>query len=299
MIKLRPYQEKLIIDARKSINSGKKRVCCVLGCGGGKSIVQGTIAKNVTDKQGSVLFLVHRKELCEQIRNTFELCGVDFNYCNVQMVQTVTRRIDKLNEPKLIIVDECHHLLSNSYMRIIEAFPKAILTGFTATPVRMCEGGLGKVFEQLIESVSTKWLIENHYLSPYKYYGVTLADTSKLHTKNGDYDKHEVEALMNQGYIFGNVVENWQKLSKDKKTIIYCSSINTSKATVQAFNDAGINAKHLDGTTPKAEREKAVSDFRKGVIKVLSNVDLFGEGLDIPSVETVCLCRPTKSLSLH
>lgn len=299
MIKLRPYQEKLIIDARKSINSGKKRVCCVLGCGGGKSIVQGTIAKNVTDKQGSVLFLVHRKELCEQIRNTFELCGVDFNYCNVQMVQTATRRINKLDEPKLIIVDECHHLLSNSYMRIIEAFPKAILTGFTATPVRMCEGGLGKVFEQLIESVSTKWLIENHYLSPYKYYGVTLADTSKLHTKNGDYDKHEVEALMNQGYIFGNVVENWLKLSKDKKTIIYCSSINTSKATVQAFNDAGINAKHLDGTTPKAEREKAVSDFRKGVIKVLSNVDLFGEGLDIPSVETVCLCRPTKSLSLH
>lgn len=265
----------------------------------GKSVIQGNIARMTTDKGNRVLFLVHRRELCQQITNTFELCGVNFSLCDVSMVQTVARNLAKTKTPAIIITDEGHHGMSNSYLKIYNYFPNAIRLFFTATPIRLDGAGLKNICEQLIESVSTKWLIENHYLSPYKYYGVTLADTSKLHTKNGDYDKHEVETLMNQGYIFGNVVENWLKLSKDKKTIIYCSSINTSKATVEAFVKAGINAKHLDGTTPKTEREKAVSDFRKGVIKVLSNVDLFGEGLDIPSVETVCLCRPTKSLSLH
>ena len=299
MIELRPYQQDVINRARESIMRGKKRIALVLGCGAGKSVIASNIARMATDRHNNVIFIVHRKELCQQIEKTFHDNGVNFDYCSINMVQTLTRRINKTAEPKLIIIDECHHLLSNSYTRILDAFPNATVIGLTATPIRMNEGGLGKVIEELIEGVSTKWLIENHYLSPYKYYGVTLADTSKLHTRNGDYDKREVEELMNQGYIFGNVVENWLKLSKDKKTIVYCSSINTSKATVEAFIKAGINAKHLDGTTPKTEREKAVSDFRKGVIKVLSNVDLFGEGLDIPSVETVCLCRPTKSLSLH
>ena len=245
------------------------------------------------------MFIVHRKELCQQITNTFNKNDVDFDYCTVNMVQTATRRLNKIAEPKLIIVDESHHVLSKSYMNILDAYPDAVVVGVTATPTRLSEGGLGKVFQELIIGPTTKWLIENKYLSPYKYYGVTLADTSKLHTKNGDFDKNEVEQLMSQGYIFGNVVENWKKLANGKKTIVYCSSINTSKETVQAFRQAGVKAEHLDGTTPKQERERVIDDFRKGVIDVLANVDLFGEGLDIPSVECVCLCRPTKSLSLH
>lgn len=299
MISLRPYQQDLINDIRSALTSGYHSVCAVLGCGGGKSVIQGSIAAMATAKNNRVLFLVHRKELCQQITGTFSACGVDFKYCDVMMVQTASRRISRLTEPALIIVDEAHHILSNSYTRILERFPAAVVLGFTATPQRMNEGGLGAVFQQLIESVSTEWLIQNHYLAPYKYYGVQLADASKLHTKQGDYDRQEVEELMNRSAIFGSAVENWQKYAKNKKTIVYCSSIITSKNTVQAFRNAGIAAAHLDGATPKQERDRVVNNFRAGKILVLSNVDLFGEGFDVPDCEAVVLLRPTKSLTLH
>lgn len=265
----------------------------------GKSVIQASIAEMAGKRGNHVLFLVHRKELCEQIYNTFNSCGVDFNLCQIGMVQTVCRRLEKTKKPALIFIDECHHTLSASYLKIIEYFPESIVLGFTATPIRLNEGGLGKVFQDLVAGVSTKWLIDNHYLAPYKYYGVTLADTTKLHTKNGDFDKAEVEKLMNQGYIFGNVVDNWIKYVNGKQTIIYCSSIATSKATEESFNTRGISCMHLDGTTPQKERERIVEAFRKGEITCLTNVDLFGEGFDVQGCEACCLCRPTKSLSLH
>ena len=298
-IKLRPYQEDFVNALRRSFASGNKRIIGTIGCGAGKSVIASYISKSCTDKSNNVLFVVHRKELCEQIANTFIKGGVDMELCHIGMVQTECRRLSKLATPKLIIVDEGHHSLANSYRSIIEHFDDALVLSLTATPVRLSGEGFKQLYSDIVTGVSTKWLIENKYLSPYKYYGVTLADTTKLHTKNGDFDKNEVEQLMSQGYIFGNVVENWKKLANGKKTIVYCSSINTSKETVQAFRQAGIKAEHLDGTTPKSIREKIVEDFRKGVVDVLANVDLFGEGLDIPSVECVCLCRPTKSLSLH
>ena len=298
-MELREYQNDLINNIRNEIIKEKRTICAVLGCGGGKSVIQGKIAQSATQKKNEVLFIVHRKELCRQIENTFRKCGVDFDYCTVGMVQTLCRRVTKLKEPKLILVDECHHILSNSYRKIIDSFPNAVVVGFTATPVRMNEGGLGDVFESLIESVSTKWLIENHYLAPYKYYGVDLADTRNLHTKNGEFIPDEVEHLMARSVIYGSTVENWRKFADGSQTIVYCSSINTSKETAQAFQEAGITAAHLDGTTGKAERDRTVADFRSGKIKVLCNVDLFGEGFDVPDCEAVVLLRPTRSLALH
>ena len=299
MVELRTYQTELINNIRNEIIKEKRTICAVLGCGGGKSVIEGMIAQSATKKNNRVLFIVHRQELCQQIESTFTMCGVDFQYCHIGMVQTLCRRIGKIDEPKLIIVDECHHILSTSYRKIIDSFPNAVVVGFTATPVRMNEGGLGAVFQSLIQSVSTKWLIENHFLAPYRYFGVTLADTKHLHTKNGDFDKTEVESLMARTVIYGNTVKNWQEYANDRQTIVYCSSIKTSQETTQAFLDAGITAAHLDGTTNKTEREQTVAAFREGKIKVLCNVDLFGEGFDVPDCEAVVLLRPTQSLTLH
>lgn len=299
MIPLRPYQQELVDNIRGAIAQGRHSVCAVLGCGGGKSVIQGNIAAAATARGNRVLFIVHRKELCQQITNTFLACGVDFSLCTVGMVQTVCRRLNKTPEPRLILVDEAHHILSQSYLSILQHFPGAVVLGFTATPQRMNEGGLGAVFEELIESVSTEWLIQNHYLAPYKYYGVQLADASKLHTKHGDFDKAEVEQLMNKQAIFGSAVDNWLNIAKGKQTIVYCSSIATSEGTAAAFRERGIKATHLDGTTPPAARQAAVEGFRKGEVTVLCNVDLFGEGFDVPDCECVVLMRPTKSLTLH
>lgn len=298
-MELRPYQRDLVDNIRTAINRGNQRVCAVLGCGGGKSVIIATIARASTDNGARVLFLVHRRELVEQIKRTMHRQGVDPDLCSVMMVQTASRRLRNLAPPVLIIVDEAHHILSRTYQKIIEYFPKALVVGFTATPQRMGEGGLGKVFQQLITSVSTKWLIDNHYLAPYHLYSAPLADPKGLHTRNGDYAPEEVAELMEKGAIFGDTVKNWKHYADGKKTIVYCASIKSSKGTAAAFQAAGIPAEHLDGQTPAALRQKIVEDFRAGRVLVLCNVDLFGEGFDVPDCEAVCLLRPTKSLTLY
>ncbi len=298
-IELREYQKELINNIRKSIINGNRSIVAVLGCGGGKSVIQAEIARSATAKGNRVLFLVHRKELCEQITDTFIRQGVDMQLCSVSMVQTVSRHLDNIPEPILIINDEAHHSTANTYRRIYDNFPDAICLGFTATPIRLNHGGLGEVYQDLITSVSTRWLIDNHYLAPYKYYSVKLADTSGLHIKSGEYKADEVACLMQNKEIYGETVTQWERLAKGRKTIVYCASVEASKMTAMEFSSAGYTSYSLDGMTPENEREDVMRRFRNGEIRVLCNCDLFGEGLDVPDCECVVLLRPTQSLTLY
>ena len=298
-MKLREYQAELIGRIRLSIKHGHKSIVSVLGCGGGKSVIQAEIARSATDKGNRVLFLVHRKELCEQITNTFTAQGVDMELCSVSMVQTVSRHIEKIQAPKIIITDEAHHSTANTYKKIYEAFPDALRLGFTATPCRLNAGGLGEVYEDLITSVSTQWLIENHYLSPYKYYSVKLADTSGLHIKAGDYKADEVAELMQNSEIYGETVKQWEKLAKGKKTIAYCASVEAAEETAEQFRLAGYSAASLSGNAAKEQRAQVMQDFRDSKIMILTNCELFGEGLDVPDCECTVLLRPTQSLTLY
>ena len=298
-IKLREYQSDLIDDIREAIIEGHMAIVAVLGCGGGKSVIQAEIARMATNKGNRVLFLVHRKELCEQITRTFTAQGVDMELCSVSMVQTVSRHIDRIKPPKVIITDEAHHSTANTYMKIYNAFPDALRLGFTATPCRLGSGGLGEVYGKLITSVSTKWLIDNHFLSPYKYYSVKLADTSGLHVKAGEYKADEIAELMQSKEIYGETVKQWERLAKNKKTIVYCASVEASEMTADEFRTAGYTSYSLDGKTDKKVRESVMERFRNGEITVLCNCDLFGEGLDVPDCECTVLLRPTQSLTLY
>lgn len=270
----------------------------VLGCGGGKSIIQGSIAKSSTDKDNRVLFLVHRKELCQQIANTFSSLGVDMELCDVSMVQTVSRRLGKLPDYDLIITDEAHHSTARTYTKIYDYYSNVTRLGFTATPCRLNKGGLGDVYSDLITSVSTQWLIENHYLAPYKYYSVKLADTSNLHTVAGEFVQSEVAELMQNSEIYGDTVKQWKRLAEGKKTIVYCASVEAAKKTAERFSAEGYNSIAIDGKTPQSEREAAMRAFREGKVRILCNCELFGEGLDVPDCECVVLLRPTQSLTL-
>lgn len=297
-IELRPYQSELIDNIRASVRGGNKSVVAVLGCGGGKSVIQGSIAKSSTDRENRVLFLVHRKELCQQIANTFNSLGVDMSLCDVSMVQTVSRRLGNLPDYDLIITDEAHHSTAKTYTKIYDYYSHVTRLGFTATPIRLNKGGLGEVYSDLITSVSTKWLIENHYLAPYKYYSVKLADTSGLHTVAGEFKQDEVAELMQNSEIYGDTVKQWKRLAEGKKTIVYCASVEAAKMTAERFSAEGYRSIAIDGKTPQGERDEAMRAFREGEVRILCNCELFGEGLDVPDCECVVLLRPTQSLTL-
>ncbi len=296
---LREYQTDIINDVRTAYKEGKRAPCIVLPCGGGKSVIVAEIAKKTTAKGNRVLFIVHRKELCDQIRKTFSDWGVNMSLCTIEMVQTICRRVSKIMPPALIITDENHHSKASSYKKIYDAFPQARRVGVTATPIRLDGSGLSDVNDVLVVGVDAQWLIKNHYLAPYDYYAPSAADLTDVKTTRGEFDSRDTERVMLKKAIFGDVIENYQKLADGKQAICYCTTINHSLAMERAFNAAGIDARHIDGNTPKAERNKIIDLFRNGQIDILCNVDLISEGFDVPDCECAILLRPTKSLTLY
>lgn len=298
-MQLRPYQISLINDVREAYLQGSKSPCIVSPCGSGKSVMVAEIAKKTASKKNRVLFLVHRKELADQIAETFAWWGVDMHYVEIGMIQTVVRRLHKTMEPTLIITDENHHALANSYKKIYKHFSEARLVGFTATPVRLNGGGLGEVNDKLIIGPTVKELIEWKNLSPFKYYAPEIIDTSMLKVRRGEFVSSDVEDLFSNKAIWGDVVKHYKKLSHGKQAICYCSSVRQSKKMAAEFLNNDIAAKHIDGDTPKTERAQTIEEFRQGKVLVLCNVDLVGEGFDVPDCTTSILLRPTQSLALY
>ncbi len=296
---LRPYQTALVQKVHDNFRRGVKWACIVLPCGGGKSVIVAEIARRTTQKLNRVLFLVHRIELCEQIERTFRAWGVDMDFCQIMMVQTACRRLKKIPRPVLIITDETHHSKSNSYRKIYDFFPDAYRVGVTATPVRLDGSGLGDVYDTLIEGVSAKWLIENNFLSPYTYYAPTVADLNGIKIQRGEFETKSAENALFNRTVFGNVISHYRKLADGRQAICYCVSVKHSSAMADEFQTNGISAVHIDGTTPKAERQRIIEDFRNGRIKILCNVDLISEGFDVPDCECAILLRPTQSLTLY
>ena len=298
MFILRNYQKKLIGDLKQSLLSGNKNVVVQSPAGSGKTVTMAAIAKGATDKQNNVLFIVHRREIVEQVKSTFKAYGVDMKLCYVGMVQTVTRRLEKLDKPQLILVDECHHALAKSYTRIFDYFKQANVVGFTATPIRLSGQGLSKVFDDLILGPQIDWLIDNNFLAPYEYYSVKLIDDKKLKKNStGDFSSKSMDSA-SKNIIYGDVIKTYKRVASNTKTIIYTHNVESSIKVAKEFNNAGFKALQVDGKTPKDKRKQVMDDFRNGKVTILVNAELYGEGVDVPDCQTVIMLRPTESLSL-
>lgn len=297
---LYPYQEKIVNEVREAYREGLKAPCVVSPCGSGKSVVIAHIAKQATDKGNRVLFLVHRKELKDQITATFKRSGVDMELATVGMVQTIVRRLDRTDPPALIITDENHHALAKTYRKIYDYFEDVPRLGFTATPVRLNGAGLGEVNDKLVMGPSVEWLIKNNYLSPYRYFAPPSVDLSHLKKRRGEFTSKSIDDAFKKDarIIYGDAVKHYERLAESEQAICYCHSVEASLAAKAAFNAAGIPAAHIDAKTAKAVRDKIIGDFRDQKIRVLCNVDLIGEGFDVPDCSTVIMLRPTASLSL-
>src|SRR5699024_2713478 len=293
------YQQTLLERTRQSYRDGYKAPCVVAPCGAGKSVIISEIARLTTLKNNHILFLVHRRELIDQIRGTFIANEVNLDYVEFGMVQTIVRRLDKTKKPSLIIVDENHHSLAKSYRKIFDYFSDVPLLGFTATPIRLNGSGLGDVNDVLIEEVDAKWLIDNNFLSPYKYYAPKLIDTSTLKLNSmREFSSTSTDEAMDK-VIYGDVIKHYKELADGEQAIAYCHNVEASKQTANEFNQVGIQAAHIDGTTPKSKLYEIISKFREGEIKLLSLVVIIGEGFDVPDCSSVIMLRPTQSLSLY
>jgi len=286
-------------QTRQELAKGNKSVLIVSPAGSGKSIVIGEIARLTTEKGGHVLFLVHRKELVDQITETFQESDVDLNHTTIMTVGRVVRRLDTIPKPTLIITDETHHSLAKTYQKIYDYFPNVAKLGFTATPWRLSGEGFNKTYDVMVEGKQVQWLIDNSYLADFDYYAPKLINNNELKkSSTGDFSNDSITKSL-ENKAFGDCVKHYQKLADGKQAILYAHSVPASKELAKQFILNGISAVHADAKTPKAERDKIMSDFKAGNIKILCNVDLISEGFNVPECGVVILMRPTASLVLY
>lgn len=298
MFKLRSYQQETIDKVYQSMRSGHRRIVVQQPPRTGKTVIMAEIARKTTAKGNRVMFIIHRKEVLEQAIETFKLQGVDMNLTTMGMVQTLTRRINQLDKPQLILVDEAHHALAKSYLNILDAFPNAYVLYFTATPIRTGHDQLDQIADDIVTGKSIGWLTKHHFLAPFHYYGLGDIDRSKLRKSNGDYSSESMDQAISHE-IYGHIVEQYQRLAKGKQAVVYCHSIESAKKITQQFEQAGITAAEVDGNTEVALRDELVQQFRDQKLTILVNVNLFTEGVDLPNVDCVIMARPTSSLALY
>ena len=258
------------------------------------------IARRTTLKKNRVLFLVHRREILDQTITTFKKQKVDLNLTTLGMVQTLTRHIENIPEPRLIIVDEGHRALAKSYQRILKQFPKAIVLLFTATPHRTGRTQLDQIADDIIVGQSIHELTDKGFLAPFRYFQPPDDFDSKLLKRNstGDYTAESMQQAMSTK-IFGHIVKQYKRIADGMQAVVYTYSIDSAVEIARKFNSEGISAIEVDGTTSKEKRDLAVRKFREQEIKILVNVNLFTEGVDLPNVDCVIMARPTASLALY
>lgn len=299
MYKLYDYQQTAVKEARHQLLLKNKGVLIVMPPGSGKSVVIAEIARLTTLRKNRILFFVHRKELVNQIKDSFIEQDVDLHYCTILTVGKVANRLNILAKPDLIIVDESQHSRAKTYRKIFDYYSDVPRLGFTGSPWRLSGKGFKDIYSAMVQGPTAKWLIEHHKLAPFTVYGYQLGDKKVLkHSSTGDYTKQSMDDFTHS-IIHGDIVKSWLKFAKDRKTIVYCHSTSFSKEVAQTFRDAGINAVHADAKTPQTKRDKIMKAFKNGEIKVLCNVDLVSEGFNVPDCSCVVLLRPTESLVIY
>lgn len=215
----------------------------------------------------------------------------------------------------LWVMDEAHHVLAgNKWGKVCEMFPTAKGLGVTATPCRADGKGLGRkasgVFDVLIEGPTMRDLINRGFLCDYFrpdgkiailcVPGVKREDFRDAVSKaTGDFVLSKVREFIDTPQILGDVVSTYTKHAAGRRAIVFACDVQHAGHLAAAFNSAGVRAEAVDANTPSQIRRDIIKQFRDGRILVLVNVDLFGEGFDVPACDYVAFARPTESYSLY
>lgn len=314
---LRSYQQNAVTGLKRSISAGNKRPVLVCPTGGGKTHIACAVVQGAVEKGNEVLFLAPRRELIYQAHERLQEFGVDAGiimagemrspYSRVQVASFDTlhargMRTERMLMPDadVVIVDEAHLSIAQTRKDIIGHYhDKAIVIGLTATPARGDGRGLGEIYDDLVETVTMRQLVDEGFLVPTRYFAPSKPDLEGVKIRMGDYTVKGLNEKMDQPKLVGDIVENWCRIAGDKRTVVFCVTRAHSRHVCEEFNRIRVKAEHLDGETPLDERKEILDRVRSGETQVLSNVYVATFGLDIPELECCVLARPTKNITLY
>lgn len=331
---LRDYQQELVEKRERAHAEGAKNVLMQSPCRSGKTVTFTSLSVN--DPNPSCC-IVHRQELIAQISETHARLRVPhniiapqpvINFCIDKQIREVGRSyydptapavvagVDTLirrheigdrwcNSVKRFTIDEAHHVLQgNKWGKACALFPNALGLGVTATPIRGDGKSLhseqGGVFDVLIQGIDMRTLIERGAIRDYRIIAPksSIDETELKLGSTGDFTDKSVRKAAHQSEIVGDTVSTYMQHTPGRQAIAFCVDVSQAKELAEKFQAAGVKAVALDGNTPDALRQRTMDQFQTGQIQVLTNCDLFSEGLDLPGVDVCIMCRPTMSFGM-
>lgn len=308
MIQDRAYQVEAEQEIIQKYKDGVRSLVLVIGCGGGKTNVTCSIIEKALKKKKRVMFIAHRRELISNCQDRLTQYGIKAdvilggkkrnvaNPVQIASIQSLVRQ--DLPEASIVFVDECHTALSTSYIDVLNRYKASgsLIVGLTATPFRTDKRVLGEVFDDYVLPITNEELVSRGFVLPTKVYGAGNISSKNFKIKLGEFDKGDLQKAFDVNNVYTNLIENYKRLAGGLSTIVFCNSVEHSIKTAQCFNDNGYKAVHIDGETPKEERDEAIRQYASGETLVLCNYGLLAEGFDVPKTRCVIMNCATTSL---
>ena len=296
-------------------SEGAKRALVFAATGVGKTYLAAFDSVNYE----KVLFVAHREEIIRQAANSFKNVRNSDNYgfftgnekCTDKPVifasvaslgkdTYLNERYFKPDYFDYIVIDEFHHAVNEQYRKIVDYFKPQFLLGLTATPERMDGRNIYEICDYNVSyEVSLKEAINKGILVPFHYYGICdIIDYSNINIVNGLYDKKELNEVYIKNTERYDMIYKYYMKYGSKRALGFCCTREHAEAMAEDFCKRGIPSvavySNSDGEFSE-DRKTAINRLIKGDIRVIFSVDMFNEGVDIPSVDMVMFLRPTES----
>jgi len=292
-VSLRAYQQLAIERLRASVQAGHRAVVLVLPTGGGKTRVGATIIRAHIALGGRVLFLAHRRELIGQSAVHLRAEGLDQLRViqaggeigphdapvTVASIQTLTMPgwMRRLPPATMVVIDECHHTMAETWARLATSYASALIIGLTATPQRSDGKPLGDIFTDLVVAASMQELIDEGHLVPCEVF----APPKRTHALASD----PADAYLEYG--------------RGRPGVVFCSTVAHAISVAESMTAAGVPAAHVDGKMAPRDRADRLARLARGELRVVTNVMVLTEGWDFPGVEVCILARSCEHASLY
>lgn len=309
---LRPYQHDDATTSLAWLQRGRDPLYA-LPTGGGKTVTFTHITRIVRESAGwRVLILVHRRELLRQASKALAALGIAHGLiapghhpssAPVHVASIDTLRVRDMGswlaKIDLVIIDEAHHVASDSWSGLLDRMPQARKFGVTATPFRLDGKGLGSAFNEVVRGPSMKRLITGGFLVQPVVRAPITVDLSGAKRRFGDFALKDIIAAVDTPETTQAAVTSYGRWMPGRPTMVFCASVEHSQRVRDAFAAAGWRSAHVDGDMSDKDRDAAILGLADGQVQILTSCELVSEGVDLPAVAGGILLRPTASTSLY
>lgn len=318
---LYPFQERLLEEIDLAREQGYHRNLLVAATGTGKTVMAALDYQRLSKRlpRTRLLFVAHREEILTQSRNTFahalrdasfgELWvggrrPTEFNHVFASIQSLNATGVDSIppHHFDVVIVDEFHHAAAASYQALLNHLKPVELLGLTATPERSDGLPVLHWFDNRIAAELRLWdAIDQHRLTPFAYFGIAdELDLREIPWRRGrGYDESALTNVITSTDVWARyVLKHFADQFGDPpevRALGFCVGVDHARYMARVFNQHGVPAVAITSDTKEDERKRALRDLERGDVRVVFSVDLFNEGVDVPTVDALLLLRPTES----